>query len=330
MALSPRTEPDKIGPPSWETVGRVKKSGRSSNSPIHWAIALGQETMAQLARRQPQSRMFRGLEQFENRGETSGVGYCIAGPRPYALEFSNTADVICLLLGDINSATKFEDDGERPLVFLNESTAFHPRIGNVRVRAEEVRYGFVAFSYADNFQSLIDDRSIERQRLDGSRNNIRSDTIKFLARYAKERLRKHGRLQPLELQFLALGTYVETMRQLQPAPTARGGTLSDREFALLCDYIDENLEGKLTCADLSRATNLPLRTIHESIKLRTGRSPYNLIIEKRIVRACEMLRNSNASIAEIACASGFSSQQHLTATLSRRLGRTPRRLRYET
>jgi AraC family transcriptional regulator len=286
--------------------------------------------MAQPVHRQPQSGMFRGLEQFENRGETSGIGYCIAGPRPYALEFSNTADVICLLLGDINSSTKFEDDSERSLVFLNESTAFHPRVGNVRVRADEVRYGFVAFSYADNFQSLIDDRNIEKQRLDGSRNNIRSDAIKFLARYAKERLQKHGRLQPLELQFLALGTYLETVRQLKTVSTAFRSVLSDREFMFLCDYIDGNLEGKLTCADLSRAMNLPLRTIHESVKVRTGRSPYNLIIEKRIARACDMLRNSSASIAEIACASGFSSQQHLTATLSRRLGRTPRRLRYET
>ena len=286
--------------------------------------------MAQPASRQPPWAMFRGLEQFETRGETSGVGYCIAGPKPYALEFSNTADVICLLLGDINSNTKFEDDSEQSLVFLNESTAFHPRVGNVRVRADEVRHGFVAFSYEDNFQRLIDDRGIEKQRLDGSRNNIRSDAIKFLARYAKERLRKHGRLQPLELQFLALGTYVETMRQLETVSTVPRGALSDREFALLCDYIEGNLEDKLTCADLSRTMNLPLRTIHDSVKLRTGRSPYNLIIERRIARACEMLRNSNASIAEIACASGFSSQQHLTATLSRRLGRTPRRLRYDT
>ena len=73
--------------------------------------------------------------------------------------------------------------------------------------------------------------------------------------------------------------------------------------------------------------NLPLRAVYDGVKLRTGRSPYDLIIEKRIERARSMLQRSNASIAEIACACGFSSQQHLTATLSRRLGRTPRRLR---
>ena len=276
------------------------------------------------------STWFRGLDQFHVRGDTDGVGYCIAEAKPYALEFSNTADVICLLLGDISSSTKFEDDCEKPLIFLSESTAFHPRIGNVRVRADEVRHGFIAFSYAEEFQGLLDDRSIDGLRRAGSCNNIRNDAIKFLARYVKERLRRPERLQPLELQFLALGTYTETMRQLDRVTAARRTTLSDQEFARLCDYVEENLEGKLTCADLSRAANLPLRTVYESVKARTGRSPYSLIIEKRIERACSMLRHSNASIAEIACACGFSSQQHLTATLSRRLGRTPRRLREES
>jgi AraC family transcriptional regulator len=277
----------------------------------------------------PGSARFRGLEQFGVRGDADGVGYCIAGAKPYALEFSNNADVICLLLGDINTETQFEDGHERQLVFLGETTAFHPRVGNVRVRADEVRHGFIAFNYSPGFQGFLDDRNISGLRRDGSRNNIRSDAIKFLARYVRERLRRQEALQPLELQFFALGTYVETMRQLDAAGIPRRDTLSDQEFAKLCDYIEQNLEEKLTCADLSRAANLPLRTVYDGVKVRTGRSPYNLVIEKRVERARNMLQQSHASIAEIACACGFSSQQHLTATLSRKLGRTPRRLRDE-
>jgi AraC family transcriptional regulator len=197
----------------------------------------------------------------------------------------------------------------------------------VRVRAAEVRHGFIAFSYTDDFQSLLDDRSIETLRRAGSSNNIRNDAIKFLAHYVKDRLRRSGVLHPLELQFLALGTYVETMRQLDTAAPARRDVLSDGQFAKLCEYIEENLEDKLTCADLSRAVNLPLRAIYDSVKARTGRSPYSMIIERRVERASRMLHQSDVSIAEIACACGFSSQQHLTATLSRKLGRTPRRLR---
>ena len=185
-------------------------------------------------------------------------------PKPYALEFSNTSDVICLLLGDINSSTKFEDDREKPLVFLRESTAFHPRIGNVRVRAAEVRHGFIAFSYADDFQSLLDDRSIEALRRGGSRNNIRNDAIKFLARYVKERLRRPEAIT-------AARTSVSCPRHLRrndaPARHSCAGAprmrLSDQEFARLCDYIEGNLEDKLTCADLSRAVNLPLRVVYQ-------------------------------------------------------------------
>ena len=278
-------------------------------------------------RERPGPMSIRGLEQFHRRGDANGVGYCIAGAKPYALEFTNSADVICLLLGDINSNTKFEDDREKPLVFLGDSTAFHPRVGNVRVRAGDVRHGFIAFSYAGDFQSVLDDESIGDLRRGGSRNNIRNDAIRFLARYVRERLRRPEGLQALELQFLALGTYVETMRQLTIAPPARRDMLSDPEFARLCAYIEGNLEDKLSCADLSRAINLPLRVIYDSVKARTGRSPYNLVIEKRVERACVMLRDGDASIAEVAVACGFSSQQHLTATLSRRLGCTPRRLR---
>jgi len=285
--------------------------------------------MVPTAGQRPGLAAFRGLEQFHVRGDSDGVGYCIAEAQPYALEFCNSADVICLLLGDINSTAKFEDDHEKPLLFLGDTTAFHPRIGNVRVRAGDVRHGFIAFSYSEDFQGFLDDRSVIGLRRDGSRNNIRNDAIRFLARYVRDRLRRPEVLQPLELQFLAVGTYVETLRQLDAAPAARRGALSDEEFAKLCDYIEDNLERKLSCADLSRAVNMPLHIIYDSVKGRTGRSPYNLVIEKRIERARIMLQQSKASIAEFACACGFSSQQHLTATLSRRLGRTPRRLRHE-
>jgi len=47
-------------------------------------------------RERPGLTSFRGLEQFHLRGDANGVGYCIAGAKPYALEFSNAADVICL------------------------------------------------------------------------------------------------------------------------------------------------------------------------------------------------------------------------------------------
>jgi len=56
-------------------------------------------------------------------------------------------------------------------------------------------------------------------------------------------------------------------------------------------------------------------------------TPYRFVIEKRIERAQDLLQNSELPIAEVAYACGFSSQQHLTTTLSRITGVTPMRLR---
>lgn len=269
-----------------------------------------------------------GLEQFATRGSHGGVEYCIAGSKPYALEFANAADVICLLLGDIVAHTRFEDDREKPLVFLGETAAFHPRQGNVRVAASSVRNGFVAFSYSDAFQASISDRSLREARKAGSSNNIRRPAIRHLACYARERLRLRGALSPLEIQYLGGMVYIETVDGLgQVRPAGRVG-LSDAAFRRLAEFIDAEMENDISCERLATALDLPLRVLFDGIKARTGLSTYQFVLQQRVARAEELLRHSDLPISEVALACGFASQQHLTATLSKRLGNTPRRLRF--
>jgi AraC family transcriptional regulator len=268
-----------------------------------------------------------GLEQFPTRGSHGGIDYCVAGARPYALEFANRADVICLLLGDIFSKSKFEDDGEERLVFQGETAAFHPRQGNVRVAASSVRHGFVAFAYSDEFQATISDRSLSEARKAGSTNNIHLKSIRHLARYARERIRLRQPLHPLEIQYLGGIVYLETLQGLRAVRSVSAVGLSDSEFSKVSAFVDSGLEGDISCAAIAKAVNLPLRVIFEGMKARTGLSPYQFVLERRVDRALELLRHTDLPIAEIAFRCGFASQQHLTATLSRRIGETPHRLR---
>lgn len=268
-----------------------------------------------------------GLEQFQVRASAGGVSYCIAGPKPYHLEFANDVDVICLLLGDIVSRSRFEDDREADLVFQGETAAFHPREGRVRVRAEQVRHGFIAFGYSSAFQDLTDDTGIEALRRAGTRNNVRRGEIRHLARYVRERIRARQRLEPLEVQSLATLIYVNTLRSLDAAREDGGIRLSDEEFQRICDFIDAELAGEISCESIALAAGLPLRVVFDGMKARTGMSPYRFVIERRLSRARRMLLDSELPISDIAFACGFSSQQHLTSTMSAKLGETPRRLR---
>jgi AraC family transcriptional regulator len=270
---------------------------------------------------------FRGLEQFSLVASTGGINYCVAGAQPYALEFSNDLDVVCLLLGDINSRTKFEDDREQGLVFLGETSAFHPRGGNVRVAASVVRHGFVAFSYAPQFIDAVDDFRIERARLLGSRNNIEKGAIRHLAKYARSRIQTNGRLEPLEVQCLATLVLMETVRHLGAMSQDQRPGLSESQFRAICDFIDGEMENEITCLKIATAIGLPLRVIFEGIKARTGFSPYRFVLERRIDRARDLLVSSDLPISEVALACGFSSQQHLTSVLSKKIGQTPSRLR---
>ena len=270
---------------------------------------------------------YRGLEQFDLLASTPGVAYCVSGERRYALDFSNDEDVICLLLGGIVSEAKFDDDTPKPLTFQAETSAFHPRGGNVRVRAGAVRHGFIAFSYSEGFQSSADDRNIDRARLSGSRNNIQPEGIRHLARYARHRLQTSDGLSQIEAQCLATLVYLETIKHLDGYREPRKTTLSDREFQIVCDYIAQELEGNITCAKIAAAVGLPLRVIFEGIKARTGYTPYRFVIEKRIEASMRLLTHTDMPISEIAFACGFSSQQHMTAVLSDKLGNTPQRIR---
>lgn len=268
-----------------------------------------------------------GLEQFPTRGGSGGIDYCVAGSRPYALEFCNRADVICLLLGEIVSTTRFEDDTEERLIFQGETAAFHPRQSRVRVAASSVHHGFIAFSYSDAFQAGVSDSSLNEARRAGSANNIGQRPIRHLARYARERMRTRRPFDPLELQYLGGLVYLETIRGLRTVRPAKAAGLSDGEFGRIAAFIDAELDGDISCARIAAAVDLPLRVVFEGMKARTGMSPYQFVLARRTDKARELLTHSDLPITEVALACGFASQQHLTATLSRRLGSTPGELR---
>lgn len=270
---------------------------------------------------------FRGLEQFDSSGIAAGVSFCIAGAQPYALDFGNDDDVICLLLGDIHSVSRFDDDAAERLRFVGETSAFHPARGRVQVDAREVRQGFIAFGYPSRYLSQIEDRNLDRVRLSGSRNNIAGDTIRLLARYARTRLASGDPLNALEIEALASLVYVETVRFLEGPPAEPRIGLSEDQFRRVDEFVLGELDNPITCARMAKAVNLPLRVVVDGIKMRTGLTAYRYVIEKRIERAQVLLRTTSMPISEVALSCGFSSQQHLTATLSSKLGQTPKRLR---
>ena len=154
--------------------------------------------------------------------------------------------------------------------------------------------------------------------------NIVSPTITNLVAYARSALVRDG-ADMLAVEALGHLAYSEAMCGIRALrQRTQGRALSNRQMARLMGYIEENLSIPLSIADLARTVEAPIATFRQQFQRRTGQSVHKYIIERRLELACKLLMNPDAGVPDVAAASGFSSQQHMTMTFRNRLGITPK------
>jgi AraC family transcriptional regulator len=268
----------------------------------------------------------RGFEQFGLSSGTPGLDYCISGAGPYLLDSENLSDVICLLLGDIASETRYDDEPLAPHTFKGETLAFHPKGSRMWINALDVRQRFIAFRCSDTFLGQISERDVQALRRNGNVDNIAAAAIQHLVRYARRKVAGADQLDPWEAQCVGTLACLETVRALERV-APRKVALSDAQFARMEEFIAANIAENLTCPQIAGALDLPVRAVVEGVKGRTGYSLYRFVVDKRVEAAAALLRETRLPISEVAFECGFSSQQHMTSVFAERLGLTPMRLR---
>jgi AraC-like DNA-binding protein len=92
-------------------------------------------------------------------------------------------------------------------------------------------------------------------------------------------------------------------------------------------FIDGHLHEPLSVSHITEQLSVPRKELTRKFKQNTGRSPYRFILERRLLRARELLVTTDESLAEIAYRVGFSSQSHMTSTFHRLVGMTPLEIR---
>ena len=106
----------------------------------------------------------------------------------------------------------------------------------------------------------------------------------------------------------------------------RGG-LSPVVKRRVFDFVEAHLDQPLTIEDLAEVADLSAYHFARMFRKTVGEAPHKFVLRQRIERAMEMLRDDRASVAEIALATGFSSQAHLTTRFSHFTGLTPAKYR---
>lgn len=93
--------------------------------------------------------------------------------------------------------------------------------------------------------------------------------------------------------------------------------------ARLMRTMAENLEDPLTAQALADSVSLSVRQIERLFVRYVNATPTNYYIGLRLARARELLRQTNASVLDVALSTGFSSQSHFAQSYRAAFGNNP-------
>lgn len=101
------------------------------------------------------------------------------------------------------------------------------------------------------------------------------------------------------------------------------GGLAPWQMLRLDSYVEAHLGEDLSLASLAREVGISRSHFSRSFRQTLGQSPFEWLREKRIERAKRLLLEGALSVAEVAIATGFADQAHLTRAFGRIVGVPP-------
>ncbi len=109
-------------------------------------------------------------------------------------------------------------------------------------------------------------------------------------------------------------------------PIYEGG-LPQRQLSQVLDYIHDRLNQDIRLTDLAALLGMSQFHFSHLFKQSIGITPYQYLLQQRIERAKQLLKQTNSSIMDIAFACGFSSHSHLSKQFRQTTGITPKSYR---
>jgi AraC family transcriptional regulator len=107
------------------------------------------------------------------------------------------------------------------------------------------------------------------------------------------------------------------------APPAAPRRLAQWQLNRVKELISANLAGNITMALLATECAMPLSEFSKAFALSVGKPPHLWLLERRVAKAMDLLRNTDMNVALIAAVCGFTTSEHLTRVFRRVTGSLP-------
>ena len=129
----------------------------------------------------------------------------------------------------------------------------------------------------------------------------------------------------------ALSTYLITRYgAFVPRLEVYKGGLPKPRLNRVREYIENNLENNVSLTELAEVAGVSLYHFAKAFKQSTGATPHQYVLDRKVDRAEELLRDPNRSVLEASARTGFVDQSHFTKIFRRLVGITPTEFRNAT
>lgn len=152
-------------------------------------------------------------------------------------------------------------------------------------------------------------------------------TIEQLARLFLAEMQNEGLGSQLYLESLSNALGVHLLRNycvFKPTFRQYESGLASYKLHQIIDYIQANLNEKLSLKIMAQQVDMSKYYFAAQFKQAMGVSPYQYVIEQRIVKAKQLLQQKQRSLAQIALDCGFASQSHFNKVFRQYVGTTPK------
>src|SRR5258708_6941885 len=108
------------------------------------------------------------------------------------------------------------------------------------------------------------------------------------------------------------------------SPGEKAFGIPPRRLVRIVEHVRKNLDTPLGVGTLSRLAEMSQSHFSKMFKLSTGMAPHQFVLQERINRSKELLRQDDAKIVDVALEVGFENQAHFTTVFGNLVGMTPR------
>jgi AraC family transcriptional regulator len=155
---------------------------------------------------------------------------------------------------------------------------------------------------------------------------MRDPRFQHLAWALRAELEADDASDPLYAESLCTAMLVRLIGT-EPMSGNRRRTLAPRTAARVIEFIDANLDQRLTLDELAAQAQLSVPHFKALFRDTLGVPVHQYVVQRRVERARTLLLQGRLSASQIALDTGFAHQSHMAQWMSRLLGVTPRELR---